>query len=37
MYTIINQSKQEGFIYRDLCSIEIFFATGVRVYEVSNT
>lgn len=36
MYTIINQSKQKSFIYRDLCIIEIFFATGARVYEVSN-
>lgn len=36
MYTIVEQSGQEAAIYRDLSVIEMFFATGARVYEVSN-
>lgn len=36
MYTIMNQSGQKSAIYRDLSVIEMFFATGARVYEISN-
>lgn len=36
MYTILDQSEQGAVIYRDLSIIEMFFATGARVYEVSN-
>ena len=36
MYPIIEQSGQEAVIYRDLSVIEMFFATGARVYEISN-
>ncbi len=36
MYTVMNQSGQKSAIYRDLSVIEMFFATGARVYEISN-
>lgn len=36
MYTIMGQSGREAAIYRDLSVIEMFFATGARVYEISN-
>lgn len=36
MYDVMKQSGQEATIYRDLSVIEMFFATGARVYEISN-
>ena len=36
MYDVMKQSGQEATIYRDLSIIEMFFATGARVYEISN-
>lgn len=36
MYTVMKQSGQKSAIYRDLSVIEMFFATGARVYEISN-
>ena len=36
MYDVMKQSGQEVTIYRDLSVIEMFFATGARVYEISN-
>ncbi len=36
MYNIMEQSEQRTLIYRDLSVIEMFFATGARVYEISN-
>ena len=36
MYDVMKQSGQEATIYRDLAVIEMFFATGARVYEISN-
>lgn len=36
MYTIMKESGQKSAIYRDLSVIEMFFATGARVYEISN-
>ena len=36
MYTVMKQSGQKATIYRDLSVIEMFFATGARVYEISN-
>lgn len=36
MYTIMGRSGREAAIYRDLSVIEMFFATGARVYEISN-
>ncbi len=36
MYAIIDHSEKKSTIYRDLTIVEIFFATGARVYEISN-
>ena len=36
MYTVMKESGQKSAIYRDLSVIEMFFATGARVYEISN-
>lgn len=36
MYAIMGQSGQMKVIYRDLSIVEMFFATGARVYEISN-
>lgn len=36
MYTIMDQSEKKIAIYRDLTIVEMFFATGARVYEISN-
>ena len=36
MYDVMKQSGQEATNYRDLSVIEMFFATGARVYEISN-
>ena len=36
MYRIIKEKKPEGKIIRDLSIVELFFATGARVYEISN-
>ena len=35
-YAIIDHSEKKSTIYRDLTIVEIFFATGARVYEISN-
>ena len=36
MYTIIEHSGKLSAVYRDLSIVEMFFATGARVYEISN-
>ena len=36
MYAIMDHSEKKSTIYRDLTIVEIFFATGARVYEISN-
>ncbi len=36
MYTILDQPGHTIAIYRDLSIVEMFFATGARVYEISN-
>lgn len=36
MYTIIEYSGKLSAVYRDLSIVEMFFATGARVYEISN-
>jgi len=35
MYGILKESGSDT-VYRDLCVVEMFFATGARVYEISN-
>ena len=36
MYKIMDHSEKGTAIYRDLTIVEMFFATGARVYEISN-
>lgn len=36
MYSIVKSFPKDSDIYRDLVIIEVFFATGARVYEISN-
>ena len=36
MYAVMGRSEHDAAIYRDLSVIEMFFATGARVYEISN-
>ena len=36
MYHTINYVNRESDIYRDISIVEMFFATGARVYEISN-
>lgn len=36
MYSILEPSEADNAVYRDLSVVEFFFATGARVYEVSN-
>lgn len=36
MYAIMGCTEKKSAIYRDLTIVEIFFATGARVYEISN-
>ena len=36
MYEIMGDSGHKTVIYRDLSIVEMFFATGARVYEISN-
>lgn len=36
MYKVAKDLKTDGVIYRDLSIVELFFATGARVYEISH-
>lgn len=36
MYKAAKDLKTDGVIYRDLSIVELFFATGARVYEISH-
>lgn len=36
MYGVVADSKKNNTIYRDLSVVELFFATGARVYEISH-